>query len=314
MLTRAIVFFAVLIWLSSVAIAAEPLTPPAELKQLDPFVGTWKVTEFVSKKAEWTPEEVHGKGDVATTKWIMDGWFLEDRKVPAHGSEHLGVWHYDQGDKAFHYTMFQSPGGRRTDITIHWNDEARAFVGTVAMPNGITMRTINRFPTKDTKEWQAKATDAAGKVYLDMTCKEIRIGDRDGAVVAAPDETYVDDASKSLQGVWHAQSHTYNGKADGPSLKQIWFDISGNKLRLKIDGPELDCIFKTDPKQSPKHLDIMPAGAAAAKAERKVVPAIYELAGEELKICFADTDKRPTEFSANEKSGQTLIVLKREKR
>src|SRR5437016_1494342 len=82
--------------ISSHALSAEPPARPSELKELDRLVGTWKVAEFISKKAEWNPEEVHANGDVATTKWIMDRRFLEDRKLPANGSEHLGIWHYDQ--------------------------------------------------------------------------------------------------------------------------------------------------------------------------------------------------------------------------
>lgn len=160
---------------SRIAIGAEPPAPPAELKVLEPLVGTWKVAEFVSKKAEWTPEEVRGSGDVATTKWIMEGWFLEERKVPANGSDHLGIWHYDQGERAYHYTMFQAPGGNRTDITIRWDEKTQVFTGSASLPNGITMRTTTRFVDKDTKKWTAIATDAAGKVYLDMAAKEVRV-------------------------------------------------------------------------------------------------------------------------------------------
>ena len=39
---------------------------------------------------------------------------------------------------------------------------------------------------------------------------------------------------------------------------------------------------------------------------------IYEIKDDMLKICFAKPDKpRPTEFSAEEGSGNTLVVLKR---
>ena len=82
-------------------------------------MGTWKVAEFVSKKAEWTPEEVRGSGDVATTKWIMDGWFLEDRKVPANGSDHLGIWHYDQAEKAYRLPLHDVPSARRREDGHH---------------------------------------------------------------------------------------------------------------------------------------------------------------------------------------------------
>lgn len=173
---RIIVTALLLVLVSSIARSADPPTQTAELKVLDRFVGTWKVAEFTTKKAEWTPEEVQSSGDVATTKWIMDGWFLEDRKVPANGSEHLGIWHYDQAAKAYHYTMFQVPGGNRMDLILNWDDKAQEFKGTASMPNGVTMRTVNRFPDKNTKEWTAIATDAAGKVYLDMKAKEVRVG------------------------------------------------------------------------------------------------------------------------------------------
>lgn len=160
--------------ISSHAFGADPTARPVELKVLDRLVGTWKVSEFVSKKAEWTPEEVRASGDVATTKWIQEGWFLEDRKTPANGSGHLGIWHFDQAEKAYHYTMFQAPGGNRMDLTVHWDEKAQAFKGESQMPNGVTMRTTTRFPDKNTKAWTAVATDAAGKVYLDMACKEAR--------------------------------------------------------------------------------------------------------------------------------------------
>jgi hypothetical protein len=160
--------------ISSMALAAEPPTRPTELKQLDRLVGNWKMAEFVSKKAVWTPEEIQTSGDVATTKWIMDGWFLEDRKTPAGGAEHLGLWHFDQAEKAYHYTMFLAPGGGRLDITIHWDEKDQAFKGVGSLPNGVTLRTVTRFPDKNTKEWTAVATDAAGVVYQDMKAKEVR--------------------------------------------------------------------------------------------------------------------------------------------
>lgn len=86
---------------SSIARCAEPPALPPELKLLDPYVGTWTVAEFVSKKAEWTPEEVRTSGETATTKWIMNGWYLEERNSPGQGTEHLGIWNYDRCRRRF---------------------------------------------------------------------------------------------------------------------------------------------------------------------------------------------------------------------
>jgi hypothetical protein len=160
---------------SNEARSAEPPARPAELKELERLAGTWKVAEFVAKKAEWTAEEIRSSGDVATTKWIMDGWFLEDRKAPANGSEHLGIWHYDEAEKVYHYTMFQAPGGVRLDLTVRWDEKNQVFNGQGAMPNGVTMRTTTRFADKNTKVWTAVATDATGKVYLDISAKGVRM-------------------------------------------------------------------------------------------------------------------------------------------
>ncbi len=303
---------------SSLALGAEPPTRPAELRELDRLVGTWKVAEFVSKKGEWTPKEVRTSGDVATFKWIMDGWFLEERAIPAGGADHLGIWHYDQADKVFRCAFYQAPGGNRTDFTHRWDARAQVFNGTCAMPNGVTMRSAIRFPDKNTKVWTAVATDAAGKVYLDMTCKEVRAEtaqlDRQ-----APEGAYVDDAATSLQGFWRANSVEAEGKpAPAEALKQTWFSVEGNKLVFKIDGPQVECGFKTDAKQSPKQLTLAVTKSDQRKVnDAKEIFAIYELTGDDLKICLSSshpTAKRPTEFAAQEKSGRMLIVLKRQKR
>lgn len=155
--------------------APENPAPPPEMKELNRLAGSWKVVEIVGKKAEWTPEEVRTKGGSTTmTKWIFDGHFLEDRKTHStDGNMHLGIWSYDAQEKAYHYTMFQTAHGR-TDFTIRWDEKKEALIGTAPMPGGVTMRTTMRFPDADTKDWHAVATDAAGKVYLDMHAVEKR--------------------------------------------------------------------------------------------------------------------------------------------
>jgi uncharacterized protein (TIGR03067 family) len=46
----------------------------------------------------------------------------------------------------------------------------------------------------------------------------------------------------------------------------------------------------------------------------KTLLAIYELEGDDLKICFVESTKdRPTEFSADKDSGRVLHVYKRGK-
>ena len=122
-----------------------------------------------------------------------------------------------------------------------------------------------------------------------------------------------------MQGFWRAQSVEVEGKpAPAEAVKQTWFSIEGNKLVFKIDGPQVKCSFKTDPKQSPKHLTLAVKESDRRKVnDAKEMLAIYELTGDELKICVSSprsAGKRPTGFAAEEKSGRGLIVLKRQKR
>jgi uncharacterized protein (TIGR03067 family) len=63
----------------------------------------------------------------------------------------------------------------------------------------------------------------------------------------------------------------------------------------------------------PKTLDIIPEDGAD---KGKAVKGIYEIKGDELRICHGGTWRhdRPSEFSAKEGSGNVLITLKRVKK
>ena len=152
---------------------AAPAVPPA-MDALRPFAGTWTETEFVSKVAEWTPKEVRRQGGSATTQPILSGQYLvDDRTGSPEGSGHHGVWSWNAEEKAFHYTYFGGAGDRM-ELTGHWDAASKTMTTSGPMPNGVTMHGTIHFPDPNTKEWHVVATDAAGKVYLDMTSKETR--------------------------------------------------------------------------------------------------------------------------------------------
>lgn len=147
---------------------------PIEMRELSPFLGTWTVTEFVSKVAEWTPQEIRKQGASATTQAILGGRYLVDDGVGSNdGSGHHGVWSWNAEEKAYHYTYF-GEAGDCGEFTAHWDATLKIMTVTRPMPNGITMRGKIHFPDPNTKEWHMVATDASGKVYLDMTAKETR--------------------------------------------------------------------------------------------------------------------------------------------
>ena len=158
---------------SLTSLHSEPVIPP-EMKALNPFLGTWTQAEFVSKVAEWTPKEIRTRGATATTQPIMGGRCLVDeRTFPEDGSQHHGVWSWNAEEKAYHFTYF-GEAGDRMEMTGHWDEASQTMTISAPMPNGVTMRSAIHFPDANTKEWHAVATDASGKVYLDMTSKETR--------------------------------------------------------------------------------------------------------------------------------------------
>ncbi len=129
----------------------------------------------------------------------------------------------------------------------------------------------------------------------------------------AKDTGGADDAA-ALQGVWIAQSAESSGKAAGAEqVARMRFTFRDGKLFVAgnhAEGPEEECTYKIDPSQTPRQLDFTPP------KEQKPILAIYEIKGDELKVCIrhGGSDKgRPTEFASTPGSELVLIVFKKQK-
>jgi uncharacterized protein (TIGR03067 family) len=74
--------------------------------------------------------------------------------------------------------------------------------------------------------------------------------------------------------------------------------------------------YKLDENKKPKTIDLTAGGRdGSGKKPDDVLPGIYELDGDSLKICLGLPGKdRPTEPSAKEGAKQTLYTYKREKK
>jgi uncharacterized protein (TIGR03067 family) len=132
-------------------------------------------------------------------------------------------------------------------------------------------------------------------------------------LASAASMSRADDADKDeLQGVWIATSLEINGKpASAKEVERTRFTFKGEKLLVRgarDEDKEEKGAFKTDPKKLPRHLDITLNG--------KTLHGIYEIKGDELKVCFENGGKaenRPTKFATNKENEEVLIVFKRQK-
>jgi RNA polymerase sigma factor (sigma-70 family) len=114
-----------------------------------------------------------------------------------------------------------------------------------------------------------------------------------------------------LQGTWKVVAATLDGTTDGPEVdqvkKQLEIVFKGDKLTIKVAAD-----YKLDPTTSPKQIDL--SVSYAPEEERRTIRGIYDLSGDDLKLCLGgpDTD-RPTAFASEKGSRRMLLVLKRMK-
>jgi uncharacterized protein (TIGR03067 family) len=113
-----------------------------------------------------------------------------------------------------------------------------------------------------------------------------------------------------IQGKWSLVSFE-RGDESKPAeeIKKVKITFDGNILTINDGDKDDKATFKIDPDKKPKTIDITP------EKEKDKVAGIYELKGDDLKICFGKPgEERPTKFGPKGVKGQTLIVLKREKK
>jgi uncharacterized protein (TIGR03067 family) len=129
------------------------------------------------------------------------------------------------------------------------------------------------------------------------------------------DETAKKDLEK-LQGTWVLMV----AQRDGKKLS----DEEAKKTKIRFDGDKFEFpdasgigtsqkgVIKVDPSKTPKWMDSK-ATNDAAKGELSM--GIYEITGDDYKVCFAPPGKdRPKEFSSKPGSGHILQIWKREKK
>jgi uncharacterized protein (TIGR03067 family) len=128
-----------------------------------------------------------------------------------------------------------------------------------------------------------------------------------------------DDAAKKdlekLQGTWALVSAERDGKKlSGEEVKKTRITFKGDSFAFPDAsgiGTSQKGIIKVYPSKTPKWMD---SKATNATAKGEISLGIYEIAGDDYKVCFAPPGKgRPKEFASKPGSGHILQLWKREK-
>lgn len=122
-----------------------------------------------------------------------------------------------------------------------------------------------------------------------------------------PKNDAMNDAEQ-LQGTWEIVSVEDSGrKIPMEVFKNRKWVIAKNDITLKFGDKNIAILYTLDPTKNPKCIDL--------REMSKITLGIYELEGENLKICYSEErpDERPTTFESKSKAGNDVfIILKRE--
>ena len=155
---------------TTVGFAADgPAKDVPELEALSNYIGTWDVV-ITSEDSPFT------KGE-STTKWILDGRFVEQSGHIASddGATTLKIttlMTYDRNEKAYRMWSFLS-NGETSESTGKWDAKNRTMT-SIRRGGGSTTTTTARFGENGTEEWTMVTKDQNGEVVIKFGGKNTR--------------------------------------------------------------------------------------------------------------------------------------------
>jgi uncharacterized protein (TIGR03067 family) len=126
-------------------------------------------------------------------------------------------------------------------------------------------------------------------------------------------------ALDALQGTWFAVTlQDEERQAPLETIKQFKLVIKDQKMLFSSEGiSEIrEMGFRLDPTQKPPAIDL---AVLSGPQQGKAIPGIYELKGDELKICLPTRPnekgqwERPKDFDCKKRSGLGLFVVRKKK-
>lgn len=137
-----------------------------------------------------------------------------------------------------------------------------------------------------------------------------------GVLTAGGDakENAIKKDRKLMAGTWRVLSLEKDGKkttAEQLEKTRSIFSADGNAMVQREGKTVIKGNVKIDPTKKPKQSE---ATYTEGELKGKTVLGIYEVDGDNMRICYALPGKdRPTEFSSKPDSGHVLIIYKRDK-
>lgn len=151
------------------------------------------------------------------------------------------------------------------------------------------------------------------KIYAHLVVAAASLTVGGGVLSAGGDDEAVKKDRKQMAGTWRVISYEREGKkTSAEQLEKTRSIISADgKAMVQREGKTIARgSIKIDPTKKPKQSE---ATYTEGELKGKTVQGIYEVDGDDMRICFSLPGKdRPTEFSSKPDSGHVLITYKRD--
>jgi uncharacterized protein (TIGR03067 family) len=120
------------------------------------------------------------------------------------------------------------------------------------------------------------------------------------------------DDGKKMEGAWKPDTAEFGGeKVNSEELARITVTIKGNKYTTVAGDGKDEGTFQLYSAKKPKAMDIT---GTEGPNKGKTIPAIYELDGDTMRVCYAlQGTNHPTEFKSTVENKYLLINYKRQK-
>jgi uncharacterized protein (TIGR03067 family) len=117
-----------------------------------------------------------------------------------------------------------------------------------------------------------------------------------------------------MAGSWELLKVVADGKElPAPEGKKRVLVLEGTRYVVRLNDEKIGGgTLSVNPKTKPASIDVTPS---EGENKDKVMPGVYEIKGDEMKVCVANPGKdRPKEFEAKADSGHVLVTYKRVKK